>query len=146
MNGYWTFKVVIIWGGREYLTVSLIKNTATVLKGKWKSMIIYKNRLYSCNYKIYWLFCHFQDEKTLHTSCIILLHRTAFRQSLLKLCKHTVPHLLLYPQDGGVAAWVYWHQGLWGPEKQLWSFGGRGEGFLGLWGGNCKCLGTESGL
>lgn len=108
-------------------------------------MIIYKNRLYSCNYKIYWLFFHFQDEKTLQTSCIILLHRTAFRQFLLKLRKRTVPHLLLYPQDGGVAAWVYWPRLRRARETTLILWG-RGEGLLGLWGGNCKCLGTESGL
>lgn len=42
------FKVVIIWGGREYLIdliKGLIKNIATVLKGKLKSMIIFKNNL-----------------------------------------------------------------------------------------------------
>lgn len=47
VNGYWTFKVVIIWD-RTGLTDSLIKNTAVVLKGNISSVIIYK-ATYNCN-------------------------------------------------------------------------------------------------
>lgn len=99
---------------------ALLRTLLQFWRGNIKSMIIYKNnRLYSCNYKIYWLFFNFQYKRHSRYFCIILLHGTAFRQPLIKLYKHIVPQLLLWcPRLGEwVAACVCWYQGSWSQEN-----------------------------